>query len=404
MVQKRTKTAAFLAFAFLLIITSGCWDARELNRRAIVSGIGIDRSEEGFLVSLQVIIADEISGKIGRGGTPTSVYSASGRSVVEAMRNVSLKVPRLISTAQTRMVVISEEVAREGISGIVDFLDRDSDLRLSTQLYVARKGTRALDIVSAITPLGRITAYALVQKTELAANELGANFSLEIDDVIRGLLAPGGGPVMNGLNILGDLKKSGDKSNLERTNAQGVVIIDDMAIFKGDKLVGWMDLEECKGLVWAMNKMKKTVVVVKDETDHEEITMDVFETSTATKVDISNPLKPVIQLKVKPQISIREAGTSTDLRDPRVLAKIEEKANKVIAAKLEGAVAKAQGLKSDIFYFGQQIERQNPKVWSRISGQWEAIYPTIEVRCEVESIIRNTQMRDRSYKYNIKSK
>lgn len=209
---------------------------------------------------------------------------------------------------------------------------------------------------------------------------------------------------MNGLNILGDLKKSGDKSNLERTNAQGVVIIDDMAIFKGDKLVGWMDLEECKGLVWAMNKMKKTVVVVKDETDHEEITMDVFETSTATKVDISNPLKPVIQLRVKPQISIREAGTSTDLRDPRVLAKIEEKANKVIAAKLEGAVAKAQGLKSDIFYFGQQIERQNPKVWSRISGQWEAIYPTIEVRCEVESIIRNTQMRDRSYKYNIKSK
>ena len=62
MVQKRTKTAAFLALAFLIIITSGCWDARELNRRAIVSGIGIDRSKEGFLVSLQVIIADEISG------------------------------------------------------------------------------------------------------------------------------------------------------------------------------------------------------------------------------------------------------------------------------------------------------------------------------------------------------
>ncbi len=404
MVQKRARIGAFLLLSFLLIMTSGCWDAKELNRRAIVSGIGIDRSEEGYDVSIQVIIADEISGKTGRGGTPTSVYHTSGRSIVEAMRNLSRNVPRLISTAQTRMIVISEEVARGGISGLVDFLDRDSDLRLSTKLYIAKEGVKALDIVSALTPLGKITAYALVQKTDLTSNELGANIPVEIDDVIRGLQAPGGGPVINGLTILGSIEKSGGKVNLESTKTSGLIVIEDMAVFKDDKLVGWMDREESKGLVWIMNKMKKTVVLVKNEANEEDITLDIFETSTSTKVDFSNPKKPIILLKVKPQISVREAVTTADLLDPRELTKIEQAANIAIAAKLKAAVEKSQQLKSDIFYFGRQVERRNPKVWRGISDQWNRIYPDLEVRYEVDSIIRNTQMRDRSYKYKLTGK
>ncbi|RCX19192.1 spore germination protein KC [Fontibacillus phaseoli] len=396
--------SGLLACCLLLFTLPGCWDARELNRRAIVSGIGIDHSDGGYEVSLQVIIADEISGKTGRGGTPTSVYHASGRSVVEAMRNVSREVPRLISTGQTRLIVISEEIAREGISGLVDFLDRDSDLRLSTKLYIAREGIKASDIVSALTPLGKITAYALVQKTDLAADELGANFAVEIDDVLRGLLSPGGGPVINGLNFAGSPEKAGDKGSLEKTKSAGVVVIDDMALFKGDKLVGWMNREECKGMVWMLNKMRKTVLLVKPEGDEEEITLEVFETSTSTKVDVSNPRHPMAVIKVKPQMSVREAGTEIDLRDSLALDKVEKAANVAIARKLESAVKKAQQMKSDIFGIAQQVERTNPKAWKRIGGQWEEIFPAIDVQYEVDSIIRNTQMRDRSYKYHFKKK
>lgn len=383
----------------LLPLLGGCWDARELNSRAIVSGIGFDAAPGGYRVTMQIIIADEISGKKSRGGTPVSVYQATGRSVVEAIRNVSRKVPRLISTAQTRLVVISEELARGGISDIVDFLDRDSELRLSTKMYIAPKHVQARDIVSALTPLGKIPAYALAQKTDLTAGELGANFPIEIDDVIRELLVPGGGPVINGLDIEGNLEESDDKGGLENARTPSIVTLSKLAIFKGDKLYGWMNRDESQGLVWIKGEMKKTILFVKPESGSEAMTVEVIASHTKIKLNLDHPLKPVVQIEVKPQLSIREAGISMDLRSQQELRKIEKASDEVIAGKLKAAVRKAKQYKSDVFGFGEAIERKSPSAWKKIRSQWEKLFPNVEVVYKVESVIRNSQLRDRSYKY-----
>ena len=179
-----------------------------MNKRAIVAGIGIDwKEEEQYMISFQTIIADEISGKTGRGATPTSIYKSSGKTIVEAMRNTSRKLPRILSLAHTGLIVISDEVARNGIIDLFDYLDRDSDIRLTTEIMVAAEGQKAEDVVAVLTPIGKITAFALVQKIELTSRQLSENFRVEVDDVIRDLLVPGGGPVINGVMIEGDEQK-----------------------------------------------------------------------------------------------------------------------------------------------------------------------------------------------------
>lgn len=162
----RIRAMWLLVILCVMLPLSGCWDAEELNRRAVVSGIGIDRGpgNKDYLVSFQVIIADEISGKIGRGGTPTTVYTAEGRSIMEAVRKASLQVPRLMSTAHVRIVVISEELARQGISDILDFLDRDSDIRLTAKIFIAKKASERSTLLPGCPPWGKSPRIRLLKK------------------------------------------------------------------------------------------------------------------------------------------------------------------------------------------------------------------------------------------------
>lgn len=385
-----------------MLSLTGCWDAIELNKRAVVSGIGIDLNEgigpEKYLVSLQVIIADEISGKASRGATSTSVYQATGQTIVDAIRNTSRKVPRLVSAAQAKIVVLSEEVARDGISGIIDFLERDSDVRLTAKVFVAKKGLTASEVVSVVTPVGKIPSYSLAQKTDMTSGELGENYSVEVDDVIRSLLVPDSGPVINGLVMEGNTEESGKKSNLESSLSGGIVIIKGMAAFKGDKMQTWLNSEESRGLVWIRNKMKRTIMVLHPD-EGETIAMEVIISRTKLKASVQDPEHPVIRIKIMTQFSIREVNSTIDLRDPYELYKLESKIEKKMQEQLQMTVDKAQTINCDIFKFGEEIERTNPAVWKKIKNRWGQIFPNVQVEYDIETVIRNSQMRDRSFKY-----
>lgn len=399
----RNRGLLLLAVLYAVLPLSGCWDAEELNRRAVVSGIGVDLApgNKEYLVSFQVIIADEISGKSGRGATPTMVYSARGRSIMEAVRKASTLVPRLMSTAHARIVVISEELARQGISDIVDFLDRDSDIRLTAKIYVAKSGVRAHDILSGLSAMGKISAYTLAQKTEMTAQELGANYLIEIDDVIRDMTLPNSGPVINGVDILGSAEEVRKKSNLEKTDNLGILRMSNLAVFKGDRLKGWLNEEESLGLIWIKGRLNKTSIVITPE-DQGVITLDVRRSKTSTQVSLKDPEHPVVVIKVTAQLSVREMDSAIDLRNPAALNELEIYVNKEITKKMKSVVDKAQSLNSDIFCFGQKFERQHPKAWKQLKGKWSDLFPKLEVEYQVDSIVRNSQMRDRSFKYDLK--
>src|SRR5690606_3089106 len=106
-----------IAILFLSSLT-GCWSRREVADLAIVVGLGIDKNEEGeYVVSVQVINPSETATSTMGGGytTAATTYSTSGKIVFEALRKLSKEAPRKLYLAHLRMIVIGEEVAKEGI-------------------------------------------------------------------------------------------------------------------------------------------------------------------------------------------------------------------------------------------------------------------------------------------------
>ncbi len=157
---------SLLPCLMIILSLTGCWDSVELNRRAIVSGVAIDRGptdEEKYVLSFQVIIADEISGENARGASPVVVYKGSGRTMFEALANASRQTARFLSLGHIRVIIISEKFAREGIKDMMDVFERESETRLSSYIFIS-KGQPAIESLTTMTAFGKIPANDLVEK------------------------------------------------------------------------------------------------------------------------------------------------------------------------------------------------------------------------------------------------
>ncbi|MFD2879851.1 hypothetical protein ACFTAO_33940 [Paenibacillus rhizoplanae] len=116
------RVSIFFMTALCLLLITGCWNRRELNDLALVVAMSIDKSDDQYMVTLQVVDAGEVSSKIGTSGrTPVITYSEKGKHVFEAIRKMTTGTPRKLYFSHLQMLVISEDIAKEGISKSLEF-------------------------------------------------------------------------------------------------------------------------------------------------------------------------------------------------------------------------------------------------------------------------------------------
>ncbi len=381
-----------------LLLLAGCWDSVELNRRAIVAGMAIDKGpspEREYMLSFQIIVADEITGKNSRGNSPVVLYTGTGRSMYEALSNASKQIARFLSLGHIRVVIISEEFAREGIKGIMDTLERESEARLTSLMFVAR-GQMAKDCMTLMTALGKIPANDLVGKVENTSSTFGYNFRMEVDDIIRGIQVPGGGALMNGVWVSGDKETGKSNENMHDITPAAILRISGIAAFKGDKLVGWLDNGEARGVALLQHRLTQTPVVV--HTDGNLIVFNIFDNSVHLKARAADPEHPVIMIRITQQASIKELNGNLDLMNPDMLKRAEAELEETTKKDVEKAIQIARSMNSDYLGFGEAVERSNPRGWKKIEDHWDDVFARCEVKVQVKAVTQSTEMRSRSMK------
>ncbi|WP_310833295.1 Ger(x)C family spore germination protein [Paenibacillus pedocola] len=385
----------------LPLVLTGCWDSVELNRRAIVSGVAIDRGEgeaEKYVVSFQVIIAEEISGKNARGISPVALYTGKGRTMFEALANASRQTARFLSLGHVRVLVISEKLAREGIKDLLDVLERESDTRLTSLIFVA-KGQPASELMSTMTVFSKIPANDLVEKLETTSKQFGYNYRMEVDDVIRGIQLRGGGPVINGVFTGGSREKADSNDNLKTIVPQAILKVSELAAFKDDKLKGWLKGDTALGTVLLHNKIKEYPVVI----THPQggyIAFNVYQSQVRLTVAAKDPEHPVFTVEISQQVSIKENANALNLVSPVTVADLSSHITKDTTKKIKEAIETARKYNSDYLGFGQAMQRENPQGWKKVMKHWEDIFAECEYKIEADAVIRHTDMRSNSFQVN----
>ena len=136
----------------LIFLTTGCWNYNELNSLAITTAMAIDKKDDKYEVSILIANSRNKQSSSENGESQTVVYSATGDTIADAMKNIDLENPRQTYIGHLAALIINEEVAKEGLVDVLDLLLRNSESTKRFFVAIAREN-KAKDILKIVSPL-----------------------------------------------------------------------------------------------------------------------------------------------------------------------------------------------------------------------------------------------------------
>ncbi|MCU6710771.1 Ger(x)C family spore germination protein [Paenibacillus sp. J5C_2022] len=375
--------ALLLAVALLL---TGCWNRRELNDLSIVAGLGIDKRKDKYLLTVQVVDPGEVAARKGASGrSPVTTYSATGATMFEAVRKMTTVTSRKLYFSHLRIIVIGEELAKEGIAETIDLWSRDPETRTDFYLLVAR-GTKAQKVLEVLTPMEKIPANKLMASLEVSEKAWAPTVSIQLDELISDIVSEGKEPVLTGVSILGNQEEGTKMDNVQTPNPAVNLSYKGIAVFKEDKLVGWLNTEESKGYSDLTDKLDSTILEVACP-EGGKLAVEIIRAKTKVKGKLRNG-EPEVDVAIRSEANVGDVECRIDLMHMETIAYLEMKVEEAVKNHAGYALKKARKLKSDIFGFGEAIHRAAPKYWSTHKQNWTEIFQDLPVNMKVEVRIR----------------
>ncbi|ATW23400.1 Ger(x)C family spore germination protein [Candidatus Formimonas warabiya] len=392
------------AVFLLCLLTTGCWSRNEVEDLAIVSAIGIDQVQQGDAKKIQfsvlVVKPERSSGgsPIGAGtagGVPGWINFGEGNSVFDAQRNLSTTTPRRIFLGHSRVIILGEETARNGVGDIIDYLERDKDIRLRNWVVVSKSS--ALQTLTLDPVLENLFSDEVNDLLTLSAPRVSKTYAVDLKDFLVDLASPGKEAVLPLLEVREIPKEvSLESQQGGQTRSTKNIRLEGLAVFYEDKMVGELKERETKGFLWVIGQAKTGTLTFsvpnKGTKKPVQVTVEMTRAKSQIKTKILNG-KPDISVKIVAE------GNLGEFSDPEASIKPEDIAfiNKAYAAQIkeeaEMALAKCQNeFQSDIFGFGSIFHRQHAKYWAQyqLEKNWTKIFPEVPVKVEVQANIRRT--------------
>ena len=370
---KNLKTVAgLLAVLLLMVPISGCWERRELNETAFVLGLGLDKAPSGYRVTLQVVIPSAITPQAAGGGggvgVPVIMSTFNVPTLYETQRQYALISSRTAYYGHIRVLVIGEELARSGIAEVLDVLKRSREPRDDYYVMVARNNT-AENVLGILTPLNKLPASKLFDSLEKSQNISAKTVAVPFRNLLESMLCQGKNPVLTGLEILGNSKAGKKQSSLEETMPQARMRFSNVAVFRKDKMLGWLDDNETIGYNYVTDNVVQSTGPV-EGTDGQPIVIGALQTSTTRKVKVENG-EPHIYLHVKATCNVQEVESLDDLSKEETIKELERKAEERIVYRMQTAVEHInERFNADIMGFGESIYRSKPKAWAKLKEEY----------------------------------
>lgn len=368
----------FLSFflSILSFLLVGCWNYRELEDMNIVAGTAIDKGiNKEYMISMEIL-----EPSIGE-DTPTTsrLITSEGDSIFDAVRNAIAISGQKLYWSHNKVLILSKEIAQKGIIEILDWFHRDSETRSDVYILISKENT-AKEILENEEKKNQITSFNL---QDILANQKNLSKAPDIqiwkltDDIIN-----------EGITAIAPAVK------LTRLNNKTCPEILATAVFKNDKLIGFLDESETRSLLFLRNKIKGGLLDLNPENQNgiPTITLEIFESKTKIQpVTKGNELE--MNVNINTIVSIAAIKSTKNFVTNEEVIKLEKDVSNLIKANCKKLIEKMQSeYGADIFGFGAATHRREPALWKKIGENWENVFENLKVHITVKVKIKNSAM------------
>ena len=216
----KTKVFIILLIPFLLC---GCFNYHELENLSICTAMAFDIKDNNYEVSYMVANSRKTDASTKEGQSQAVVYTGSGKTVSEAIDDLITKIPQPPYISHLETIVVSEDVAKNGVLNILDYLMRHPESRKKFYL-VLTKEVKASDVLKILSPLSSFPSNNILSNVKSSAEMQSITTLVQYNEFIGTLLEEGVNPILSSVTVEGDVEEAGKSESLNQTTMEANVI------------------------------------------------------------------------------------------------------------------------------------------------------------------------------------
>lgn len=350
---------------------TGCWDAREIDRRAFIFAMGIDLEANGlYRVSAIAVRGSSPSAGISAGSGVTGdmaakvpVLVAQGRTVAEAMDALAANSARNIDWGNLRSIILGEMLSQNGVNAVVRTALADPRTPADVILFQAQGSAEA---IVRSRPEGEEHLQAWLDHYRSKANpETPAQFFVPAWQFRSHLINPGQDAFLGTIALR-------DQEDPQPT-------LSGIAVFKDDRLRGFLNEDQTTDFSWMSGKTGGLVVVGNPHVPDQMIPVRIIALRRDLAISASKSTVPVLSIKIRATGAINNTGDISELAS-LAAARIK----KQIATT---ALIMQKEFSADLLGFGELARRSAPYEWQPDTweNQWNQATWNITVEVSLQA-------------------
>lgn len=358
----------------LILCLCSCWSQRELNTLAIVLGTALDVGDQPDTLTLtaQVVKASELGSGTstkggGSGGKAYVNVSYTDSSVLSAVRELTRMQNRRLYFAHNEVLIFSSDLAKKDIAEGLDVFIRDYETRMNINILIS-KG-KASEILNENVELEKIPALHI---SKLMGNQKSNSETVPVTlrDFAIAILSDSAAPVAPMVKLY---ESEGKKyAKLEGT-----------AVFKKGKMIGELNTEQTRGVLWVTNKAQSGEKTV--NTPWGQVTLEILHSSSNLKPVKGEDGTIRMKLAIDVEGAIQGNETAENMSRPENVAMLKGRMEDAVRSDVGSALAQARALSADVLGFGEAIRREYPEEWEKMKGNWDQEFPKIGMDVQVNA-------------------
>ena len=390
-----------------MLLTTGCSvnGARETDEVAWAIAMSVDRAEDGdIIVGYRIARPSALAAGEGggAGGEETSsVVTIKAPTLAEARNILNTSASRAVNLSQVTAITIGEDLARHGVQNLLGPLLRFREFRGTVFIIVCRG--KALETTKENKPQIETLVSRYIHNLASSYGESSYYIPVTLHEFYTRLKTASGAPlaVGFGLNSLSGEGKAvrNEPGRKTKTYLPGdlprgggnPVELSGMAVFKEDKMVGFLDTGETRVLSILLNKFKGSYFSVPDPLAPKyQVTLNL-RNGRAPKitVDISGE-KPAIHVDVLIEGEMTGNPSGIWYEQPEYLQLLEAEIADQLQQQLADMLARAQEWEADVADFGYYIRPKFLTMSELKAYQWDKRCPQATITIKVKVEIRRT--------------
>lgn len=357
------------------LLLTGCWSKKEIDDFAIVLGSSTDITTENGIdkyVLLTSVVRPPSQGKPGPSAPAEIFLKGKGPSFQEALMGSMKELPRHTFFGQILFNIFGERTAQEKTAQLMEGLLRYSQDRPLSSLYVT-KG-EASKILQALPTSYSILSFQ-IKKQEETALRAGVACGVSFEQFGEWLLSPDRDAVLPEIETV---SRGKDETVPESIIVQG------FGVFRGTKLVGWLNTEEARGYLLITKKISAGQIPIPFTMDGKSMVYWLSGTKskiTSCMTDGTPSFKITIQTK----------GVIYDTNNYDVSAEeikpLEQAVGEEIRLLPLKTIAKAKEYEADFLGCMENLHRYHLSAWQEIAPNWRESFRNADIEVEVQAKI-----------------